>query len=983
MKVCMWPTPNEIPMNHGIGRIVHAQWKYLPQLGIEFVDEDQADIIVAHTQQFDLHDIDVLMVHGCYWTGDPGSGVYEKWHHHANFKIIEAARRARIITVPSEWVAEPFKRDMRVTPTVIGHGLDFDQWEPAKEFYNYVLWNKNRNSDVCDPTPALLMAKRGARVVSTFGPLGQELPETMQTIGTVDHERMRLLVQKAAVYLATVKETYGIGTLEAMACGVPVLGYRHGGTADLIEHKVTGYLVEPGDIDGLMEGLAYIQAHRSQLGANAREFARTRDWPLVIGQYADVYQAALDSKHLDSTKVSVVITNHNYREYVGEAIQSVLDQTIPCEIVVVDDGSTDHSDDFILDLAKKFPDRVRPIIQANQGVAAARNNGIRAAQGEFIVCLDADDNLDVSYAQVLRDALMGDRGLGVAYAGLGLIGRQGLMPNNWPPAFDWDVQSEPHNPPQNCVPCAAMFRKSMWVRAGGYRQEYAPGEDTEFFTRGLSVGFTASKVTDDYLFHYRSHDGSASHTKKYIPIDQWLPWMKDKKFPMAVPIYRGVPVVRSYSMPKVSVIIPVGPGHEQYLPKALDSLLGQTMREWEVIVVLDSAGTPLPDSLLETYPFIRSFASGMKNGSSACRNIGLAQAKAPLVLFLDADDWLMPAALASMCAAYANGEGRYVYTDWLAVMSGKVQQESVPEYDSKAILYAPQHAVTVLMATDDARKIKFDEQMPILEEWDFFARCAIAGYHGLRIPLPLVAVRVHSNRKTDKWGAASQTDKDTLLKSITDRYAEYREGGKPMGSCCGGNGAAVVAAKMAAGLDMSPMQVMEDFMQPAEQASVARMQYIGDRVGAVSYGGPNITPTGARYRGGNNPMDRYLNADPKDVAWLEGTGVWRRIQPPAKIAPPIDAPAVDQVMELLQRESANDAPVTLPPQESIPVSQPMSDFKMPLRVSDLEGAQAESDPETGMSFEPQTAPPPPADGGMLLPDRPRRGRPPKARQDMP
>jgi hypothetical protein len=41
-----------------------------------------------------------------------------------------------------------------------------------------------------------------------------------------------------------------------------------------------------------------------------------------------------------------------------------------------------------------------------------------------------------------------------------------------------------------------MFRRDMWERAGGYRQEYAPGEDTEFWLRGLSVGFNARRVTD-------------------------------------------------------------------------------------------------------------------------------------------------------------------------------------------------------------------------------------------------------------------------------------------------------------------------------------------------------------------------------------------------------------------------------------------------------------------------------------------------------
>lgn len=974
MKVALWPTPDEIQPNHGIGRIVHAQFQYLPQLGIELTDADQADVIAVHTQQFDMPRVDVLHLHGMYWSGDPGSGVYEQWHHHANRKIVEAARLAGVITVPSQWCTEAFRRDMRLIPSVVGHGIDFDQWEPADSFQNYLLWNKNRNSDVCDPTPAMHMAERGARVVSTYAAQGRATPENMTVLGTLSHDQMRMLVRHAGVYLATVKETYGIGTLEAMASGVPVLGYRWGGTEELIEHKVTGYLAEPGDEEDLWVGYAYCQKYRKELGANAREFARTRDWPLVIGGYAEVYQEALTKRQVSNHDVSIVITNYNYGKYVGEAIQSALEQSIPVEVVVVDDGSTDNSRSIIEQAAKSNPSRVKVIFQQNAGVASARNAGIRASRGAYIVCLDADDRIDPVYSQVLANALHNDRSLGVAYTGLGILGESGsLSPNAWPPPFDWETQSSPHVPPQNCVPCAAMFRKDMWHRAGGYQQEYAPGEDTEFFTRGLSVGFNALKVTEDYLFHYRAHSGSASREKQYIAIDQNMPWMRDKLFPMAAPIEKGVPLIHSYSEPKVSVIIPVTESHMKYLPTAINSVLGQTMRGWELIVVNDT------DSSIElpSCPFVR-IIDVKAHSSSVARNAGIDSAKAPLVVFLDADDWLMPEALDQLCAAYAQGEGRYIYSNWIAVMSGKVQMEEVPEYDPMAYLYAPQHGITVVMATEDARKIRFDETMPVLEDWDFFARCAIAGYHGLHVPVPLYAVRIHADRKTDQWGANPERDK--LLKSIVDRYAEYREGAKTMGGCCGGNGGAVLAAKQAAGLSVPPQAPLEDLMQPAQQASVARMEYIGDKVGAISYGGPGITPTGARYRGGNNPMDRYVNADPKDAPWLEGTGVWKRIAAPVN-KPQVDVPQMDQVMQLLQRESAQDRkaatmePVELPAQ-SLSTGQPM-----PFRVSDLIPSEAGSDPDgLNVSQEQMELPvPPPADGGMVLADRPRRGRPVKAK----
>ncbi len=87
-------------------------------------------------------------------------------------------------------------------------------------------------------------------------------------------------------------------------------------------------------------------------------------------------------------RVSVVIPTCNYGRYVTEAVDSALAQRYPhVEILVVDDGSTD-------DTARRlepYQDRIRSIRQQNQGVSAARNTGIRAARGEIIALLDADD----------------------------------------------------------------------------------------------------------------------------------------------------------------------------------------------------------------------------------------------------------------------------------------------------------------------------------------------------------------------------------------------------------------------------------------------------------------------------------------------------------------------------------------------------------------------------------------------------------------
>jgi glycosyltransferase involved in cell wall biosynthesis len=88
-------------------------------------------------------------------------------------------------------------------------------------------------------------------------------------------------------------------------------------------------------------------------------------------------------------RVSVVVPAYNVERYIQQSMQSVLSQTFrDLELIVVDDGSTDGT----RALALAFDDpRVRVVTQANRGLAGARNGGIRAARGEFIAFLDADD----------------------------------------------------------------------------------------------------------------------------------------------------------------------------------------------------------------------------------------------------------------------------------------------------------------------------------------------------------------------------------------------------------------------------------------------------------------------------------------------------------------------------------------------------------------------------------------------------------------
>lgn len=99
--------------------------------------------------------------------------------------------------------------------------------------------------------------------------------------------------------------------------------------------------------------------------------------------------------------ITIGIPSYNQQEYLPDAIDSALVQTVPCEIIVCDDGSTDNS----LEIARRYGDKIKVISQVNKGLASARNTIIMNMTGEFLLPLDADDILQSNAIEKIQEII--------------------------------------------------------------------------------------------------------------------------------------------------------------------------------------------------------------------------------------------------------------------------------------------------------------------------------------------------------------------------------------------------------------------------------------------------------------------------------------------------------------------------------------------------------------------------------------------------
>jgi hypothetical protein len=618
-----------------------AYARHLPAYGVTQVKPGELfDMVASHAAG--SRSPDVLHCHGLNWTAEHTPAEYE---YRVNAELVEAIRKARVVTVPSQWVADVFRRDMHYSPEVIGHGIDWAEWEGGPD-EGYILWNKNRADAICNPAPMdeLARNRQNRKFVSTFGTPAPNVTIT----GVVPFDAMKRLIQRAHIYLATTQETYGIGTLEAMACGVPILGYDWGGTSDIVTHGYTGYLARPGDIADLIEGLHYCEINHAELSANAREAVKAHGWDKVCQDVAKVYEMAMAA---DPPTTTVVIPAYNKAATVGQAIASVAAQTLkPTKLVVVDDGSTDDTGRAATGALSQVSGIATMYIrQDNGGVARARNRGLAEVNTKYVAFLDADDMLHPDFLAVCVKGLEDDRALGLAYTGLRVDGRND--PNPWPGEYNYNFQIARRNQ----VPTCCVIRTEAIRRAGGYRAWACPtgagSEDAELWTRLGALGWAGKRVSPGPLFIYRAGQG---HTAKpgYREPDwlAWKPWVNDGGHPfasVASPKLFSHPA-REYTDPKVSVVIHGGPGDEQATMTTLDSIEGQAFRKWEVT----TDNLDVSFGLARAYPFIRYEA----------------EPQAERVLHIQAGDYLLPGILSYL--ATMGGPGHY-HMAWPYVFMGE------------------------------------------------------------------------------------------------------------------------------------------------------------------------------------------------------------------------------------------------------------------------------------------------------------------------
>jgi glycosyltransferase involved in cell wall biosynthesis len=290
------------------------------------------------------------------------------------------------------------------------------------------------------------------------------------------------------------------------------------------------------------------------------------------------------------TSVSIVIPAFNQAHFLGAAIKSCLDQTHSCEVVVIDDGSTDNTPE----IAAQFSQRIKYIRQTNAGLPGARNRGLAESSGTYVCFLDSDDFYHPEKIRKQVELLEQNPDLGFVYCDATTV----------------DVDGKPH-PDQTSIsdlsrvlsgdifpalmmggyfpPHTVMIRRSILAEVGPFDPTLGGHADYELWLRVAGAGHRALYHPDKYAY-YRTYANSMSKDGQHMLES------------------------RQQSLKKIATLFPerVGLAASDLQQAVQDSFfsLQWLNKNWENVVSSKGVSSPNATGEEELYSLLRNLSKG-------------------------------------------------------------------------------------------------------------------------------------------------------------------------------------------------------------------------------------------------------------------------------------------------------------------------------------------------------------------------------------
>jgi glycosyltransferase involved in cell wall biosynthesis len=352
-------------------------------------------------------------------------------------------------------------------------------------------------------------------------------------------------------------------------------------------------------------------------------------------------------------KFSVIMANYNNAAYIGQAIESVLNQTFPVwELIIVDDCSTDDSLEVI---GRYLGDGRIHLIEhkQNRGYIAALKTGIANVRSEYFGVLDSDDCLKPGAIKIMYDCHVLMPNYGLIYSQF-VACDENLVPKQMGycdriPAGKTDMEA-------NRVSHFKTFKLRDYLKTSGYDEQIVYAEDKDIVMKTEEV--TRLRFVDECLYMYRMLPDSQCHGEKEAVGKQ--SWEKAKEnarrrrtailnellgpnanVPAADLIVGDINGNSTIDVPEFSIVM-ANYNNAKFIGDAIKSVLNQSFKKWEMIIVDDGSTDNSPEIIA---PFLKDkriklLRHNCNKGYTAALKTAIGQVRSKYFAILDSDDCL-------------------------------------------------------------------------------------------------------------------------------------------------------------------------------------------------------------------------------------------------------------------------------------------------------------------------------------------------------
>ncbi|GFO68498.1 hypothetical protein GMLC_20770 [Geomonas limicola] len=455
---------------------------------------------------------------------------------------------------PSRWLAELARKSAllsRFESRVIANGIPSDVFHPGArrdevrasygipQGAKVVLFGAESLLTERKGFGYLLHAIKGMRsegiVFAFFGKLPKEVEQQLNlplvNVGFLEDEAALAAVYAMAdlFVIPSVEDNLPNTVVEAMLCGVPVVGFDIGGIPDMVEHQKTGYLVRPRDVAGLVQGIQWCLFHPDAVGlsAHCRKRALEKYRLEVQAQnYTALYRELLAAPaelaaHATATAqqtpepaapaapqgaapahpaelpgekpsylVSAIVSCYASERFLRGKLEDLEAQTIAdrLEIIVIDSGSPENEAAIVAEFQGRYQNIRYLRTERRETVYQAWNRGLRMATGEFVCNANTDDRLRPDAYQVLVQALREHPECVLAYPNHQVTRRENLRFGEQEPdgLQTWSSCDRFSLLELCCIGPFPLWRRSLHEEIGYFDERYQSAADFEFWLRAAA-----------------------------------------------------------------------------------------------------------------------------------------------------------------------------------------------------------------------------------------------------------------------------------------------------------------------------------------------------------------------------------------------------------------------------------------------------------------------------------------------------------------